>query len=81
MFTIKFYSFFDDDATVEVNITCPHYEVYTRKNGVKSVIVYKDFTSVDGVEYWVADKSLEFEKQHYHVCYVENAAGKTINKF
>lgn len=81
MFTIKLYSFFGETEQVEVNLSCPHYEVYTHKNGVKSLIVYKDLLSTEGVTYWITDKDKLHPTPHYHVCYVENAAGKTINKF
>lgn len=81
MFTVKFCSFFESSENVEVNISCPHYIVYSRNDGSKTITLYKDFTSTDGVEYWVAKESLSFSKPHFHVCYVENSAGKTINKF
>lgn len=81
MFTIKFFSFYGAVEQVEVNLCCPHYEVYTHKNGVKSIILYKDFLATEGVTYWVTSEEQNHPTPHYHVCYVENSAGKTINKF
>ena len=87
MFTLRFMSLFEDSEEVENVIAAPHYDVYTHRNGRKTVCTYKDHTSTDGVERHVMSdtlaKKLAWEDQYpdyYHVCYVENLAGKTISK-
>lgn len=90
MFTLRFMSLFEDSEEVENVIAAPHYDVYTHRNGRKTVCTYKDHTSTDGVERTVmsdnlakelaAKDNLEPLPNYYHVCYVENLAGKTIDK-
>lgn len=80
MFNVKFCSFFEDGTTSTTGISCPHYNIYTRKNGTHCVVTYKSMTDVDGVERNVMkDDQAETSKiQYYHSCYIENAAGKTV---
>ena len=82
MFTIKFYSYFEGESNIEVVLSAPHYEVYTHSDGVKSVTIYKDYLSVEGVEYKVVPDSLaeklNYTTNHYQVCFIENQSGKTI---
>jgi len=82
MFTIKFMSFFQGEESTETVISAPHYEVYTHTNGVKTVCAYKDFISIDGVARTVMSDNLadelDLNTPYYHVCYIENMAGKTI---
>lgn len=90
MFTLRFMSFFEEKEGVSTVISAPHYEVYTHRNGRKVVTVYKDFTTLDGIERTVMSDELAKElaakanlgplPDYYHVCYVENSAGKTIDK-
>ena len=79
MFTLKFCSFFNEGDSCEKSLTvicCTHYNTYHFKNRVE-VTLYKDFTSVDGVTYTLAEEDIG--KPHWQVCYVENLNGKTID--
>lgn len=83
MFTVKFISFIQDTgAQSETAIECPHYEVYQNNKGDYAITCYKDFTSTDGVERWILnDPNTSDENRpnrYWHVCYVQNEAGKTI---
>jgi len=90
MFTLRFMSFFEDKEEVASVISAPHYEVYTHRNGRKVVCVFKDQTTTDGIERTVMSDDLakKLASEHnteplpnyYHVCYVENQSGKTIDK-
>jgi hypothetical protein len=80
MFTLKFYKFMPegDKAT---SISCPHYAVYRRKDSpIVTVTVYKDQLATEGVERHISDDPAPDSAGHYSVCYVENMAGKTIDK-
>lgn len=88
MFTLRFMSFFpNNNEDVSVVISAPHYEVYSYANGRKTVCVYKDYTGAEGIERHIMSDELAKEMawennypSYYHVCYVENSAGKTIDK-
>lgn len=79
MFTLKFMSFYDDSSYSETCVTCPHYAVYYHAgSNYYEISVYKSFTSTEGVVFNVASKDIG--KAYWDVCYIENEAGKTINK-
>jgi len=84
MFTVKFCTYFDQDGFTSTSISCPHYKIYKRKNGSFAVTTYKDMTDLDGVDRLVMNDKLAKEGRHpegiahFHACYVENSAGKTI---
>ena len=83
MFTVKFISYFDNTQS-ENCLECPNYEVHQDNNGNYNIHCYKDFTNVDGVERWVFDEGWAKAQdrnmpiRYWHVCYVQNEAGKTI---
>ena len=68
MFTLKFYKSFEEGTSSEKVVCCQLYTVYTRSSNSYSV-------SIDGVDYNVSTKDGDYE-----LCYIENSAGKTINK-
>lgn len=84
MFNVKFCSIFESDSTNEESsttaISCPHYNIYRRKNGTATITTYKSMAAVDGVErHIMSDKQAETSsRQHYNSCYIENSAGKTV---
>lgn len=91
MFTLRFMSFFqNENEDVSVVISANHYEVYTYSNGRKTVCVYNDHTSTEGIERNIlsdelakkllADENIKQHRDYFHVCYVENSSGKTIDK-
>lgn len=87
---LKFTSHFTDGAYTTFNVSCQSYSSYTNGNGVTYITLYKGMTQTDGVGYAVCSDAL-YEQviqdvqirggSYYHNCYVENSAGKTINKF
>lgn len=91
MLTLKFMSFFDDNEEVEDVVATPHYNVYTHRNGRKTVCTYTDHTKTGGVERTVMSDALaeklatEYDltplPNYYHVCYVvDTQSGNTIDK-
>lgn len=80
MFTLKFYSYFEDGSHTHATIACPHYSVYYNKGAdVYEVSIYKEHTSTEGVVYNVAQRDIG--KPYWETCYVENSSGKTIERF
>lgn len=83
MFTLKFISHFENSQT-ETCIECPHYEAYRCSDNSYRIVCYEDFTAVDGVERIVHNDPKERDagsaglQPYWHVCYVQNEAGKTI---
>lgn len=84
MFNVKFCSIFESDGTNETSsttyISCPHYNIYKHKDGSATVTTYKDMTDTDGVARKVMkdNQAVTSDQQFYQFCYIENAAGKTI---
>lgn len=77
MFTIKLIKYFKEGPHVstETIISCPSYEKSSFASGTVSLMVKQGNMSV---EYKI---SQSFETtDHYQTCYIENAAGKTIDK-
>lgn len=76
MFTIKFYNEPDEYNVV----SAPHYDVRKvsseRDGDVFIISVYKDYTTLNGVEYRVA---LDLPVMHWKYCFIENSSGKTID--
>lgn len=77
MFTLKFINQYDDGSSSTTSISAPHYQVYQNKNGTCEISLYKDFTSSDGVCYFLS--SCDVGRPYFQSCYVENPSGKTIN--
>jgi hypothetical protein len=67
MFSIKF---FKDNN--ENTVSAPHYSIEKYEHGV-GITVYKNYYDDDGVERIVGEDD-------YDVCFIENSAGKTINR-
>lgn len=78
MFTVKFYKHFEDGQEVMTAISCVNYQHYVRKDKSVSITTFQKMTDTDGVERHV---SKEDQIGHFTSCYVENAAGKTINTY
>lgn len=81
MYTLKFINFFEDGSNVTDVISCVHYSVYERKNGITSVTTYQTMLDQDGVErHLMHDDALSTEDgpSYFGSCYVENNQGKTI---
>lgn len=84
MIIIKFYKFItpENGVTSESNIeiehvvSCQSYECYKRSSENIAIMVYKGFTTQDGVEYRITTN-----ERDYDGCYVENFNGKTINRY
>ncbi|AGG58301.1 hypothetical protein VPDG_00140 [Vibrio phage henriette 12B8] len=77
MFTIKLYQ---DNNRYDV-LYANHYMISKflhDGNRVVEITLYKDFTTTNGVTYRVAK---ELPTPHFSYAYIENAAGKTIEKF
>lgn len=79
MFTVKFISIYGDVEETTTAVSCPHYSAYRMKNGAYEIVLYKDFTSCDGVAYFLSSEDIG--RPYYQVCYVENQTGKTIETF
>lgn len=79
MFTIKFVNFYEDGSSSTTAISAPHYSAYTMKNKTIEITIYKDFTSVDGVTYFLSN--VDVGRPYFQSCYVENLQGKTIEAF
>lgn len=74
MFTLKFIKNYDSGQTRTAAVACPAYEFVTFGEGI-TVLVFKDFVQENGVSYFVGGREDSFD-----VCYVENQAGKTIDR-
>lgn len=72
MYSVKFYSFFDDGTNTYHAISCNHYSVYKFKDRTE-VTTYQDTTDTNGV-------TREVSKECFGSCYIENDLGKTIDK-
>jgi hypothetical protein len=77
MFTVKLMSF-KGDAEYSHNISCMAYSACKHPEGIYTITVFPTMLETDGVEYWVGDRE---GHEGYHLCYVENEAGKTIANF
>lgn len=86
MFSLKFCIVFEDKTESTESISCPHYRVYRCSNGVISITTYNTMTDVGGVErHLMTDENHEklvgdrkSPASYSHFCYIENAAGKTV---
>lgn len=86
MFTLKFMQIGEDNSSRQDVVCCPHYEIVD--TGTKKfVITYKDMLRNDGVERCIGEKlerTKDPENIHvdtgYQVCFIENSAGKTIDR-
>ena len=81
MFTVKFINFYDDGTQVENCIRCVHYEARRTSEGAWGITVYPGMTATDGVEWWVREPHDAQGPTSFQVCYVENEAGKTVDKY
>lgn len=79
MFTIKFINNYEDGSSTTTSVSAPHYSAYQNKNGTYEISLYKDYTSTDGVCYFLSN--FDVGRPYFQSCYVENVAGKTINSF
>ena len=82
MFTLKFFKYTSDaegDCTIQETIICPNYSTYTRDSGILTVITYPSMTNENGVDRNIGE--FYNDEEDFSVCYVENSAGKTIDKF
>jgi hypothetical protein len=88
MITIKFQSMFENTShkSASAVVTCARYDVDWYENHAR-VTVYKDYIESGGVEFHVqADPAGTKEigepplLQYWHVAYVENETGKTIDR-
>ena len=87
MFTLKF------KAGKEThNVSCQSFTDFTDTWGVTHITAYQGLSQVGGVCYKVCSEDIFFNlpepseplghpEVYYSQCYVENSAGKTINKF
>lgn len=75
MFTVKAFRFYGEEGSSQDVFSCQSYQIYERPNGSYEVSVYKGLTKADGVCFNVSK-----EGEHYNLCYIENSAGKTIDK-
>lgn len=87
---VKFCSYFEDGTHTTFSVACQSYSSHTTISGVTYVTLYNGMTQVDGVSYSVCsdgtweelcDEDKNLAGSYYQSCYVENSAGKTINKF
>lgn len=86
MFNVKFCTVFKDKTEKTDSISCPHYSIYKKNNGVVTITTYPAMLDLNGVERHLMKDALCDELQeggevvipHYHFCYIENAAGKTV---
>lgn len=86
MFIMKFIREFNvSEASVVDVLTCNHYEIYARPNGVKTITTYPDHTRIGGVERHVTTTaSTGWDEDPvpdgcFDLCYVENQNGKTVD--
>ena len=86
MFNLKFCTVFEDKTEKTESISCPHYSVYRCNNGVISITTYNSMTDIGGVERHLMTEQ-KYEELvgdrkspagYSHFCYIENAAGKTV---
>ena len=86
MFNVKFITVFDDGTSSQTSIICPNYAVYKRSNGY-TITTYPTMTDTNGVDRYVCElypltrDSLPKPVGSFGSCYIENAAGKTIDSF
>lgn len=78
MLTVKFYKHLPDGQELMTTISCVNYQHYVRADKSVSITTFQKMTDTDGVERHV---SHEDKIGHFTSCYVENAAGKTINSY
>ena len=74
MFTIKIFAY-RESGVVQHSISAPHYEIQQSGDENQSVIIYKDFSITNGVEYKISKSEADFDS-----CFIENSTGKTIDK-
>jgi hypothetical protein len=88
MITIKFQSMFEGGShkSSSAVVTCARYDVEWYEN-YACVIVYKDYIESGGVEFHIqadprcaGSDTPPASHSYYHVAYVENETGKTIDK-
>ena len=75
MILVKFFKYEDGGSEISHVISCPHYSVYRRSNENITVTVYKTMTMEHGIEW-----QLSTEERDFTNCYIENSAGKTIDR-
>lgn len=61
------------------SLSAPAYLAQTYANGDRAIIVYKDFSEHEGIEYRVSKDAESGDSNSYEVCFVENQQGKTID--
>lgn len=77
MFNVKFVSTFDDEQENTHGISTQHYCIHKFKDRF-DVIVYPNMTMVGGVSYTVSNKEPPRGDFYHQACFIENAAGKTV---
>lgn len=86
MFTLKFFQNFTDGSSRQDVVTCSHYEIVSPTDkDVIYVITYPDHINKGGVEREVSkcgapDAESVHPDDPYDVCFIENLAGKTIDR-
>lgn len=88
MFTLKF-----KEGKMTHNVSCQSFSDYTDSWGVIHITVYQGLTTTGGICYQVCSEEVYAnlptkntlveppEVHYFSQCFVENSAGKTINKF
>lgn len=76
--TLKFFSHYEGDEYTSAVIECPRFEPYRHADGTYEITMYSKLSGGDSVTFFVGDHHGE---EGYHVCYVENAQGKTADVF
>jgi len=75
----------EDEGTVFDTVTCSHYSLYDKNNGLKLITTYDDHTNTKGVERCIGEKlkyisnSTVTYNAGYDACFVMDSSGKTID--
>lgn len=77
MYSVKFYSYFEGDHRNTCHaVSCTHYCI-ERFQQHAVVTTFEDHTDTKGTSRVVAN---DMPTSHFHVCFVENEKGKTIDR-
>lgn len=76
MFVLKFFKKPESGVFSHV-VSCQHYEKHVREDGITTITIYKSDFTENGIEFHITK---EDNGRHYYQCYIENIAGKTIDK-